>query len=273
VVKKRFPDRPGAVTGAYVASLSVGAAAAALAVVPLADALGGWRWAFAVMALPTAVGLPVWMGVSRAPPLLRRGGDGGGEDGVPMPRLKVSRLAFRLAVIFGCQSICFISVVSWAGTLYRDEGWSSGTAAVGTALVPLLTIPAALIAPGATDGRDRRPLLVAMTVVMCAGMFGLAFAPTAAAWVWLTAVGIGSGALFPLALTLPLDLGRSQGEVVALSAWTLGLGYLLAATGPVIVGALRDATGGFAVPMAIVGVIGLGSGIAAVTPALRPRRG
>ncbi|HEY2771348.1 MAG TPA: MFS transporter, partial [Solirubrobacteraceae bacterium] len=46
VIKTRFPDRTGAAMGAYVATLSVGAAAAALTMVPLAAALGGWRAAF-----------------------------------------------------------------------------------------------------------------------------------------------------------------------------------------------------------------------------------
>ena len=61
VVRGCFPRRTGAAMGTYVAALSVGAALAALTMVPLANDLAGWRAAFAISALPTLLSLPLWL--------------------------------------------------------------------------------------------------------------------------------------------------------------------------------------------------------------------
>ena len=60
VVKNRFSERSGKVTGTWVAAMGLGATIAALTAVPLADALGGWRAALAVTAIPPAVAIPLW---------------------------------------------------------------------------------------------------------------------------------------------------------------------------------------------------------------------
>src|SRR5690606_2755181 len=67
VVKVRFAARAGAVTGAYVASLSTGIAIVGFGLVPLADALGGWRPALALTAVPAVAAASLWLagGASR----------------------------------------------------------------------------------------------------------------------------------------------------------------------------------------------------------------
>src|SRR4051794_5810968 len=55
VVKHRFAERGGAATGAYVGAMGFGAAIASVTAVPLAHALGGWRAAPAVAAIPGPV--------------------------------------------------------------------------------------------------------------------------------------------------------------------------------------------------------------------------
>jgi CP family cyanate transporter-like MFS transporter len=281
VIKRHFPARVGAGAGAYVAALSVGAAAVALTAVPLADALGGWRPAFALTALPTAAALPLWLLLPR-----ERSEDPGGEpadadraqgpppaQGPPRarPRLLPSRLGWLLAALFGLQSMCFAAMINWIAALYVQAGWSVGAAAITTATISIVTIPAALLIPGLSDGRDRGRFLMAAAVSMSAGMAGLAFAPTAAPWLWIAAFSVGNGSLFPLALTLPLDLSERESAATQLTAWMLGFGYVLSATGPLLVGGLHDLTGGFTLPVALLGGFGIGSGLLALAPSLRRR--
>jgi MFS transporter, CP family, cyanate transporter len=271
LIKRSFPTRMGAATGAYVAALSVGAAAASLTMVPLASALGGWRAAFAVSALPTIVALPIWLLLQ--PKDHSAPGDiaarsmprGGRHPGLP------SRRGWLLAVVFGLQSMCYAAVINWVATLYVRTGWSAGAAGFATALVSILNIPAALVVPALSDGRDRGRWLLGAALAMGSGMLGLAFAPSVAPWLWLIVFSLGSGALFPLVLTLPLDLGENEGAVTELTAWMLGFGYFLSATGPLVVGALYAITGAFVVPMALLGVLGTMSGILAMVTELRRR--
>jgi MFS transporter, CP family, cyanate transporter len=71
-------------------------------------------------------------------------------------------------------------------------------------------------------------------------------------------LGLGAGGLFPLALTLPLDYSADADEAGRLIAMTFFVGYIVAAVGPVAVGALRDATGGYAVPFVTLAALSVG---------------
>ena len=71
-------------------------------------------------------------------------------------------------------------------------------------------------------------------------------------------LGLGIGGLFPLALTLPLDYSANADEAGRLTAMTFFVGYVVAAVGPVAVGALRDATGGEAGPFVALGAGSVG---------------
>jgi MFS transporter, CP family, cyanate transporter len=268
VIKTRFPQRTGAAMGAYVAALSVGASLTALTMVPLTNALGGWRAAFAVSAIPIVVCLPLWLLLPRAP---AAASDWEPESVVTSTRAVAApaRLILLLAAIFGLQSVCFAAVTNWVAALYHHHGWSLSAAGFTTALVSILVIPGALVIPAISDRGDRRVWVVVSAAVMTFGMFGLAFAPTAAPWLWIVTFAVGDGALFPLSLTLPQDLADDERTRAVLTTWTLGLGYALSGMGPLIVGALLDITGGFVVPMALLGALGMFTGVFALAPALK----
>ena len=257
LVKEHFPGRGGLVTGAYVASMTSAAALFSVLVVPVSDALGGWREAFAASALTAVIALPIWLIAGRD-----------GRTGVPssLPgRPGSARLGLVLALIFGLQAVPFSSMISWVAAIYRDAGWGPADAAVTTGLIMAFGIPSALAIPGFSDGRDRRLWIAGMAALVAVAVAGVGFAPETVPLVWLILFGIGNGALFPLVLTLPVDFGREPDEVARLAVWTLGGGYLISAIGPVTVGALRDLSGGFELPMAIVAAMAVGAGVMALT--------
>jgi MFS transporter, CP family, cyanate transporter len=276
LIKTHFPRRTGAAMGVYVAVLSIGASVTALTMVPLTQALEGWRWAFGVSAIPALACLPLWLLMP-----VRRAGRQATAAGPEPPSARASggaradpRLILLLAAVFGLQSVCFAAVTNWVAALYHHHGWSLSAASLTTALVSILVIPSALVIPALSDRGDRRRWVLGSAIVMTVGMFGFAFAPTSAPWLWIVSFAVGNGALFPLALTLPQDLADDERTRSLLTTWTLGLGYTLGATGPLIVGALLDLTGDFVVPMAGLGAVGLFSGVFALAPSLeRPGQG
>jgi CP family cyanate transporter-like MFS transporter len=237
--------------------------------VPLANALGGWREAFAFSAIPTVICLPLWLLLPRTAAMREEGGSAAVLRRKRAETSPPARVILVLAAVFGLQSVCFAAVTNWVATLYHDHGWSPSAASLTTALVSILIIPGALAIPALSDRGDRRKWALGAAAVMAVGMFGLAFAPTAAAWLWLVAFGIGNGALFTLALTLPQDMAEDERTRTVLTGWTLGLGYTLSGMGPLIVGGLLDLTGGFAVPMALLGAMGIFSGVFALVPTLK----
>jgi CP family cyanate transporter-like MFS transporter len=265
VIKENFPGRSGAATGSYVAALALGGGLAAVLVVPLADALGGWREAFVLTSLPAFLALPVWM---HARGEVR-------EDTGRMAALadatdkwRPGSRGVRLGLMFGLQSMCFASVISWVAALYRHEGWGADHAALTTAAVSFLVAPAGLVLPRLSEGRDRRIWVFWTAVVMSSAVLGLAIVPGTLPWLWVIAFGLGTGSIFSLMLTLPLDLGGSQAEVDELTGWMLGLGYILAAAAPALVGVGRDVTGSFGIPLIVMAVLGFGAGFVALSPAL-----
>jgi MFS transporter, CP family, cyanate transporter len=265
VVKDRFPRRPGAATGAYVASMSIGSAAITGGVVPLAHALGGWREAFVVSAAPTVVGLVAWIVTRAGHPFAGRD-----DDLLPAAAPRRLRAGILLGLTFGFQCICYAAIVSWGPAIYTDEGWSESRAGFVTAVLPIVTIVSGLLAPTLSDGRDRRPWVLASAVLQTLGMYAIAFAPTTAPLAWVVLFAFGNAAIFALSLTLALDMGRDPKEAAWLTSWTLGIGFLMSAPSPVVVGALRDLTGSFTMPIALIGTLGLSAGITAMM--LQPRR-
>jgi len=245
VIKHYYAARGGATTGLYVASLHLGGGLIALAIVPLAELAGGWRWAFALTAIPAAMALVIWL----------RAGASGGSAERNAPTLRILRPpqdGVLLGVLFGLEAMVFAGMITWISTIYTEAGWAPAEAALATATIPLLTVPAALIVPRLSDGHDRRYWIMVVALVMALGTALIGFTPTSAPVLWLLIIGLGAGSIFPLFMSLPLDLRASPGAVTDLAAWMLGLGYLIAATSPLIVGVLRDSTGGFEIPVGVV---------------------
>lgn len=86
-------------------------------------------------------------------------------------------------------------------------------------------------------------------------------APAAGAWGWAVLLGVANCS-FPLALTMIGTRGRDGGEVVRLSGFAQGVGYLLSVPGPVLVGALYQRGGGWTAPLGFLCVLVVGQSVA-----------
>jgi CP family cyanate transporter-like MFS transporter len=74
--------------------------------------------------------------------------------------------------------------------------------------------------------------------------------------VWSVIAGLAQGASIALALALIVLRSRTPDVARSLSGTVQSAGYLIGATGPFLLGALRDATGSWTVPLlAVLGAI------------------
>ena len=253
VVKAWFPARAGTVTGLYTAGLVTGAMVAAAATVPLMQALGvGWPVGIAAWGLAAAAALAAWVPVTRRP----RAGAGPTAPG--RPRLPWgSGVAWRVTIYMGSQSLLYYAALTWLSPLFVAAGWTAGRAGLLLGLFSFTQIFSALAVPALADRTgDHRPwiaLCVGLATVMLAAF---ALVPTAAPWLWAALLGLGVGGMFALALTLLVKLASSPAAAARLSGMALLVGYLLAATGPVLAGALYDAVGNYRVPFLVLAAIG-----------------
>ena len=81
----------------------------------------------------------------------------------------------------------------------------------------------------------------------------MALAPLTLTWLWMVLLALGMGA-FAMCLTLLGLRARTPETTVALSTSVQGCGYLITASGPLLVGVLRGATGGYTGMFVVISV-------------------
>jgi CP family cyanate transporter-like MFS transporter len=238
-VKERFSDRPGFTTGVYTMGITGGATIAAAIAVPLAHAAGGWRTPLLVIgAVSAALGV-LWFWLTRTEPAHVR------SDLRPLKLPIRNLLAWRLVAAFSLMSFVFYGLNSWLPDAYVEHGWSQSSAGALLAVLSGVSIPVGFGVAWAADHMGtRRGWLMGSSAVQLATLVGVVLLP-GAGWLWAVLLGASIGPLFPLTMTLPLDAADGPAEVAALAGMMLGLGYVLSSAGPLLLGAVRDLTGGF----------------------------
>jgi MFS transporter, CP family, cyanate transporter len=247
LVRARHPEQAGVLTGAFSFALVGGATVATFLAVPLEHLFGSWEPVLAIWGLLALAAAAAWW------PLAAKA-----HDPVPAPIGRPpwrSKLGWSIAGQMGLQSMAFFSTISWLPEILQDDGISQGYAGFLAGVTQLVQLLPAFVLPvlavrAATQYRN-------LALIVCASMIGLAgvlFAPDAAL-VWMVFLGIGQGGAIGLGLVLPVLRGHTPSEVAALSAMSMGVGYLIAAAGPAIVGAVFDATGAWDWPIAVIMVM------------------
>ncbi|HEX7289842.1 MAG TPA: MFS transporter [Conexibacter sp.] len=262
LVKRRFGARATFVTGLYSVALGVGATLAAGLAVPTEAWLGdSWRAALAVWAVPALLAALVWL------PLLGRPASRGGADTGMRVNLWRDRVAWSVTGYMALMAVQFYSQVAWLPEIYRHEGMSKGAAGALLSLSLVFGIPMGFVV-GALAGRlrDQRPIVWGGSLLAIGGWTGVLLAPGAAPSLWAIMLGVAFGAGFTLVLALFVLRAHDTPHAVALSGMAQSVGYTLAAVGPIAVGALHDATGGWHAPLVVlvgVAAVDLALGLAA----------
>lgn len=282
LIKRYFPDRIGVMTGVFSMCVAIGIGIPAAVTVPIGAATGlDWRGGLAFWAAPAALAVLPWVLLllgrtrhqddpgSQAP-------QGGPQPVATRPSGRATRLrlvrnptAVALATFFGMQSLGAYAVMGWLPKIYHDAGLSPQTSGLLLALTVVLAIPIGLVLPPfATRRGDQGALVIAIAVAALAGYVILILSPTGLPWlaaVLLTAAHCG----FPLAITMISLRAREPATAARLSGFVQSAGYAMAAAGPVAIGMLHEATGGWTMPISVlVGctVLQLVTGLIAARP-------
>ena len=238
-IKERFADRPAFATGIYTTGIQLGSALSSAVAVPIAHAFGGWRTSLLVFSAISCGLFVSWLLLTTSePPHARLAARPAGLPwGTPSAWLPVG--------LFALMGLCYYGINSWLPDSYVERGWSEGRAGVLIAVLNIAALPSSLAIPWLSDHRGGRPpFLVAMGAIFVVGLSGLVLLP-GAGFLWTAVVGIAIGAMFPLVLTLPLDMEERPERVGAVIGMMLGVGYVLAAVSPFTLGAMRDLSGSF----------------------------
>jgi CP family cyanate transporter-like MFS transporter len=281
LIKRRRPERAGLFIGLYLMALTGGAVVGAVIAVPVFNAAGGSaaavRLTLGMWALPAAVAALIW-----APQLRFRTSPepaGGCWPGAPPARcwpgapparcwpgapparrgvIAMGRhaLAWQVTLFMGLQSLLYYATISWFPTMFTEHGLGAATAGNLLALMNLGNAVTGLVMPVlAQRMRDQRLLVTAAVLLIMIGIAGSAFAPNAVVAIFVCLLGLGQGAALGLAVFMFTARTTDGHAAAALSGFAQGVGYLIASAGPLLLGFLHAATGGWTVPaVALLGV-------------------
>jgi CP family cyanate transporter-like MFS transporter len=246
LVKRDFARHIASLTGAYALAMGIAAALGSAAVTPLADAWG-WRSALlSFLILPIAAML-VWM-----KRIARRSRPAAGTPTPPHGgKVWHSALAWQVTLFLGLNSTIYYVVVGWLPSILMDAGMSPAKAGSLHGILQLATaIPGLLLGPVLRRMRDQRLAAALACVCSASGLLGWwAYPNLALAWSILFGAGTGAGIILGLSF-IGLRTSNAQ-HAAALSGMSQCIGYLLASVGPIAIGALHDAFGGWAISLVL----------------------
>lgn len=268
LVRQHFPSRIGFITALYSTALNVGTMFAGLFTAPLAMWLGGWRQSMWIWVGMTVISCVPWLFLVSADrdhePIARHAAWG-------FRHIVHTRLGWLMALFFGAQSTQAYTAFGWLSSIYVDAGASPSFGGLMLGILTGLSIPFGFLVPMYVS-RSERPQRALWLFGACGitSYTGLLFAPLTLPWLWAVLLSIGMSG-FPYFLALLGRRANSSDGVAVLSAFSQSVGYLIAAIGPFLFGALRGLTGDFQVPIIVTMVLFLplvGFGLAASRPRL-----
>ncbi|MGW8380829.1 MFS transporter [Streptomyces sp. ODS28] len=252
LIKRDFPHRVGSMMGVYSMTLFTGAAAAAGLTVPIQNASGlDWRLLLACWGLLAVLAAVVWLPQLRS--RTRVPAEAARQAAHPVKGLWRSPLAWQVTGFMGLQSLSYYAATAWLPSMLEDAGMGSGSAGWMLSFSSLLGIAGSFLAPVLGERRMRPGSVLALgTAMVAAGFVGMLVAPVGGAYVWMVLLGLGQGFSISLSLLFIVQRAPDTRHSAQLSSMAQCYGYVLAATGPAVLGAVHDAVSGWTIPLVLL---------------------
>lgn len=252
-VRRRFAGpRSGQVFGAYAFAMGGGSALAAAVVVPVAQATGRWEVAVATALVPAALAV-----VGSLMMLDHTAVNTPASTAPAVSRAPVARtwLAWSLMAFFGVQTLLFYALLAWLPSVLIAGGTSAEAAGSGQAILILGIALGGFTSPLLAARRPSQTAIMTLIVVLCAvGLIGLSLVPTLSVWLWVPLLGLGLGGGQALPAVLYAHRGTDPGHTGALSSFAQTGGFLIAATGPILLNSMHTVFDTWNIPLAILAV-------------------
>lgn len=239
-IKMNFPFKIGVMTGIYAVFMNVFGALGSGLSVPISTIGGvGWKGSLAVWAILSFTAILFWL-----PQLSKK------NTLTPAPpsqkRMSVWRspLAWSITLFMGLQSLMFYTLITWLPDILQSHGFSSYGAGWMLFLMQFALIPITFVIPVIADKMKNQKLLAGITALLFfLGIVALIIGAKLLLYVSVILIGIAGGSAFSLAMMF-FSLRTVDGQqATELSGMAQSFGYLLAAAGPVLFGALYDMSG------------------------------
>ena len=165
-----------------------------------------------------------------------------------------SPMAWWLALYMGSQSLLFYSMVAWMPTILLSKGVDSDTVSLFSLLYQWVSVPSSFFMPIlAARAKDQRPLTMGMACFYFVGMAVFLVSNNPLVLGIATCINaLGAGAGISLSMCMISLRAENARPAARLSGMVQSLGYLLAASGPFIMGAIFDLTQSWSVAISFL---------------------
>lgn len=242
ILKLRFPLQIGLLTGIFTVAMNVTASIAAGVSYPIASSAFGWQGALGIWLVFIVIAIAVWFPQTRT--VSHQQAQQTGQP--PAKKIWQYPLTWALTFAMGLQSFLFYTTASWIPSMLIEQGMQPSAAGIMFSIMQLSQIPMTFLIPilaGRTN--DQRKIVVFFTILYMIGFGGLLLEWTNATIIWMILLGLAGGASFGMCMMFFSVRARNAYEAAELSGFGQSLGYLLAATGPVLYGFVHDQAGSF----------------------------
>tara|TARA_R110001606_G_scaffold395664_2_gene568517 strand:- start:136444 stop:137652 length:1209 start_codon:yes stop_codon:yes gene_type:complete len=264
LIKRDFATKVAIMTSTYVLTMGIASGGFSAMVFPLSQLNDlGWQFALGSVAIITLATLIVWIAQL-------------GKHTIPTRTNQISSssksvwrylLAWQISLLLGLNSFLNYIIITWLPSILTDTGHTAVQAGVYHGAFQFATaLPGLILIPLLAKLKDQRALSFILALLSSASALGLLYMPNFA-FVWTVILGFSSGACFILGLSFIGLRTDDSRQAASLSGMSQSVGYLLAAVGPMLAGALHTITGSWSAPLwlcAIAGVLcalcGLGGG-------------
>src|SRR5699024_161263 len=177
---------------------------------------------------------------------------------------------WQITIFMGLQSLMFYTLITWLPDILAVYGYSQSAAGWMLFLMQLFIIPITFVIPVIAERLNQQSLLggiIGLSFML--GVSGLLTGNKGIIPIAIIILGMAGGAAFSLCMML-FSLRTKDGDQAAeMSGMAQSFGYLLAALGPTLFGALHDLTNSWTAPLLLL--IALGA-IILVTAALSGKK-
>lgn len=253
IIKMNFPLRIGLMTGIYAVFMNVFGALGSGLSVPISSVGNiGWKGALGVWGVLAIIALLIWIPQLSKQQESQQANVGKGKKS----NLWRSPLAWKITLFMGCQSLTFYTLITWLPDILHANGYNSNTAGWMVFLMQFSLIPFTFIIPIVAEKmKNQVGLSIATASLFIIGFAGLLQGSSLLVPLWAILLGIAGGSAFSLSMMFFTLRTKDGKEAAELSGMAQSFGYLLAAVGPVLVGALHDVSNGWGMPLTLLIVI------------------
>ncbi|MBF7019959.1 MFS transporter [Staphylococcus sp. 18_1_E_LY] len=169
-----------------------------------------------------------------------------------------SKFAWAITLYMGLQSLIPYSLFAWLPQILETKGFNGNQAGWYMTIFQLAMLPINFIIPIITSKMQKQSFLTLTSgIFLVVGLLGVLLINNNWVIVFLVLIGLGTGATYSLAMMFFVLKTATVKKSSDLSGMAQSIGYILAASGPLLLGIISQQTGSWNFSIILLILVGV----------------